>query len=485
MDTFFSILKFLGTLLEVILLFNLLIIVHELGHYWAAKWRGLKVEKFQIWFGPPIWKKTINGVQWGLGSIPAGGFVALPQMAPMEAVEGKSPDGTDRKSLPPITPLDKIIVAFAGPLFSFLLAIVFAVIVWKVGRPVHTAEATTIIGFVGKDMPAQAAGIKVGDRVVSINDVPIQTFFGLTNSVISTVALSETPTLKVVVERPGVDKPLEFNITPKAANKGGAFDRGTTRKLGIGPSYLPVVGAVMEGSPAAKAGLKPGDKILSANGTPIWGGNQVDAIGAETPGQPMQLEIERPSAAPGGTPEKLTLAVAAVAPIKPEKAKDMPLTGAVWKEEFTIIHPGPVEQIKKSALTIFTTIKALVSKDSDISVKHLSGPVGIGGAFYDMLNVEHGWRLALWFAVVVNVNLALLNMMPLPILDGGHIVLAILEKIRGKVVSLRLLEWVQTGFALLLLSFMLYVTVIDVGDRTRGSGEPAEESSKIEFPPLP
>ena len=130
MDSILSILQFLGVLLVVVLLFNFMIIVHEWGHFLAARWRGLHIEKFQIWFGKAIWKKTYNGVQYGLGCIPAGGFVALPQMAPMDAIEGGS---EDRAKLPDITPLDKIIVAFAGPLFSFLLACFFAVIVWQIG----------------------------------------------------------------------------------------------------------------------------------------------------------------------------------------------------------------------------------------------------------------------------------------------------------------------------------------------------------------
>src|ERR1700688_4377989 len=133
-------------LLEVLVLFNLLIVVHELGHFLAARWRGLYIEKFGIWFGKPIWKKTINGVQYSLGSLPFGGFVALPQLAPMRIIEGK--DDVHRQKLPPISAIDKIIVAFAGPLFSFLLAVVFAVIVTSVGRPVSESESTTTIGYV-------------------------------------------------------------------------------------------------------------------------------------------------------------------------------------------------------------------------------------------------------------------------------------------------------------------------------------------------
>ena len=115
-------------LLEVLIIFNLLIVVHEVGHFLAARWRGLYIEKFGIWFGKPIWKKKINGVQYSLGTLPFGGFVALPQLAPMDIIEGKA--DLDRAQLPPVSALDKIIVAIAGPLFSLLLAFVFAGIVW-------------------------------------------------------------------------------------------------------------------------------------------------------------------------------------------------------------------------------------------------------------------------------------------------------------------------------------------------------------------
>src|ERR1700756_5002733 len=113
-----AILKYILIFLEVLLIFNLLIFVHELGHFLAARWRGLKVERFAIWFGKPIWKKKIGGVEYALGTIPARGHVSLPQMAPMDIIEGK-PDPAVAERLPNVSALDKIIVAFAGPLFSF------------------------------------------------------------------------------------------------------------------------------------------------------------------------------------------------------------------------------------------------------------------------------------------------------------------------------------------------------------------------------
>ena len=135
------ILKILLIILEVAGIFNLMIIVHELGHFLAARWRGLVIEKFGIWFGKPLWKKKINGVEYSLGSIPAGGFVALPQLAPMEVMEGKIE--TPRDSSRPSPPWTRSSSPSPGRSSSFLLAVVFAIIVWMVGRPVSEAESTT------------------------------------------------------------------------------------------------------------------------------------------------------------------------------------------------------------------------------------------------------------------------------------------------------------------------------------------------------
>src|SRR5271154_137931 len=190
-----TILRYIFIAFEVVLLFNLLIGVHELGHFLAAKWRGLKVDRFAIWFGKPIWKKKINGVEYALGWIPAGGYVALPQMATMEIIEGKSGEpeektietfaervGGDLKetkidALPNVSPLDKIIVAFAGPLFSFALAIFFAIVVWGVGKPSNEADNSTQIGWVDQTGPAWKSGLRPGDTILEIDGHPVNHFF--------------------------------------------------------------------------------------------------------------------------------------------------------------------------------------------------------------------------------------------------------------------------------------------------------------------
>src|SRR5262245_2036047 len=183
-------------ILEVVLLFNLLIFVHELGHFLAARWRGLKAERFAIWFGKPLWKKEIGGVEFVLGWIPFGGYVSLPQMAPMETIEGRR--DKPREILPDVAARDKIIVAFAGPLFSFGLAVAFAVLVSIVGRPVSESETTTVIGDVEKDSPAEQAGLRPGDRILEIDHKPVTKWLGMGPSVMWRVIRSEGTTIPIL-----------------------------------------------------------------------------------------------------------------------------------------------------------------------------------------------------------------------------------------------------------------------------------------------
>ncbi|MFL6545760.1 MAG: site-2 protease family protein, partial [Candidatus Udaeobacter sp.] len=252
-------------LLEVLILFNLLIVVHELGHFLAARWRGLYIEKFGVWFGKPIWKKTINGVQYSLGSLPFGGFVALPQLAPMDIIEGKA--DMDRARLPKISALDKIIVAIAGPLFSLLLALFFAAIVWAVGHPVSEADSTTVIGYVLPDSPAQKVGLQPGDKILSVDGKPVRRFMGMSDSVSWDVVRSEGDKIAVKFERDG--KVQTVWVEPYKAETSG-WRRKSVRQLLIYPAETAIIDKVESNTPAAAAGLRSGDIIRGFDNTVIY-----------------------------------------------------------------------------------------------------------------------------------------------------------------------------------------------------------------------
>jgi regulator of sigma E protease len=439
-------------LLEVLILFNLLIVVHELGHFLAARWRGLYIEKFGVWFGRPLWKKTINGVQYSLGSLPFGGFVALPQLAPMDIIEGKA--DLDRAKLPKISALDKIIVAVAGPLFSLLLALFFAGVVWVVGHPVSESDSTTIIGYVMPDSPAQKVGLQPGDKILEVDGKPVRRFLGMNDSVSWDVVRSEGDKIAVKFQRDGSVRTVW--VEPYKAEMRG-WRRKSVRQLLIFPAETAIIDKVEPNTPAAAAGLRPRDIIRGFNQTPIYNPIGLLEYISKHPNDQLVLQVEREGAR-FDVPVKPTLL--------PTEGEMKPRIGIQWDTtgKMSIGHPNPIEQIYDSVTSTLKTIGAVASPKSDVKLQHLSGPVGIWNIYVRLFEAKGGWQLALWFSVILNVNLAILNMLPIPVLDGGHIVLAIIESVRRKPVNMRVLEVIQTSCAMLIIGYMLYVTFFDVQD---------------------
>jgi len=456
-----SVLKVIFIILEVLLLFNLLIFVHELGHFLAARWRGLRIDRFAIWFGKPIWKKEIKGVEYAMGWIPAGGYVALPQMATMEAIEGKGSE--PHEELPPVSPLDKIIVAFAGPLFSFLLAVFFAVIVWMVGRPVDVSSESTTIGWVDPDGPAYAAGIRAGDEIFEVDGHPVAHFSGMTqDSIMWRVVSSEGDSISIRYRRGGEEFTTEAE---PVIGKNRWYERKKLRKIMVAPSYPVLVGEVAPNSPAEQAGLQPGDEIVALNSEPIFHGFPIweaEAAATNATASPMELTVLRDG-------ETFDVTAAPVRPVQP--ADSLPSLGITFKvlDDIKLIHPTPWEQIRSSVNQIVSTIRTVTSPNSDVGVQQLGGPVMIVRVYKNLFEAPEGWRLVLWFSVVLNVNLALLNMLPFPVLDGGHITLSLIEIIQRRPVSGRILNYLQNACALLLIGFMLYIAFFDTGDWVRSA----------------
>lgn len=445
---------------EVVLLFNLLIFVHELGHYLAGRWRGLKIERFAIWFGKPIWKTKINGIEYALGWIPAGGYVSLPQMAPMEMLEGKSEIPQDQ--LPPISALDKIIVAFAGPLFSFGLAVVFALIIFLVGRPVAEAETTTTIGYVEKGGPADKAGLRPGDRLISVDNHPVTKFGGMGSSVRWRIVRSEGATIPIKYQRG--DEIKEASVEP-TKEKAKAWERKPLRQIGVDPAHTAIVSETVSNGPAARAGIQSGDEILTVNGEKLFSpAGLAEYIDAHGP-TPLTLQVARDNRnfELTVTPE---IPVAIKSDIPGGVTNNRPRLGILWDPsggKIALARPSVGEQISSSIDAMISTFGALFSPKSDIKPQHLSGPWKITNIYFQLLG-EHGWRMAIWFSVILNVNLALLNLLPIPVLDGGHITLALVEAVRRKPVSIRLLSFVQTACAILIIGYMLYISFFDVQD---------------------
>jgi regulator of sigma E protease len=411
-----------------------------------------------------------------LGTIPLGGFVALPQMAPMDAIEGKA--GEEAEPLPKISPLDKIIVAFAGPLFSFGLAFAFAFLVWGLGKPERASSATTYIGYVEVDGPADEAGVKEGDRVVSIDGAEIRHFSSPVDSVVERVMFSRNETMDWIVERDGKQVPLTVGYVKVPLN---GSKRAPIRTVGVGPLEPAIVGAFLEGgTPAERAGFKVGDVITSVDGKQVYSYAHFGKLVRASEGKELQVVIMRGK-------ESMTLKLTPEKPTydKPlEEGKQPQFMAGIIQQapnDLTLTKPGPkpTVQIQDSLTMMFRTIGGLFSAKSDISASHMSSAVGIGNIYYKMLSdPKYGWLMAIWFSVLLNVNLAILNMLPFPVLDGGHITIALMEAVRRRPVNVRILEYVQVVCVVALMGFMLFVTFFDTTDLFGGK-------KKDEAPPVP
>jgi regulator of sigma E protease len=243
------------------------------------------------------------------------------------------------------------------------------------------------------------------------------------------------------------------------------YERKSLRKVMIVGASKATVYEVATNSPAAIAGLKGGDEVIALNGEKVYSPAAVDYAQqamSNSPVKPLTLTIRR------GT-NQFDQTMLPVKPLQPTNA--YPLLGIMsWMGDtnVTLMHPSPVDQLKQSAGQILNTFGALFSK-SEIGVQQLGGAVMIIRVYSNLFQDEDGWRRVLWFSVILNVNLALLNMLPLPVLDGGHITLSLIEWIRRRPVHAKILNFIQTGFAALLITFMIYIAFFDTGDWLRSA----------------
>jgi regulator of sigma E protease len=291
----------------------------------------------------------------------------------------------------------------------------------------------------------------------------VKHFLSGTDSVKWRVVRSEGETIPFTVIREGQEITMDSGwAKPETSN----WRRPALREVQIGPRIVPGIGFVVRGSLADKAGLKSGDLITDVNGVPIFNLSDMGPLVDANRGKDTTFSIER-----DGKPMSVTLVLPAATP------DAAPVNFGIEWGRTELVHPDPFTQVKDAATSIFRMVGALLSPASDVKAAHFSGPVGIMRLYYQIFESENGWRIALAFSVLINVNLALLNLLPFPVLDGGHITLAIVEAIRRKPISVRVLEIVQTACALLLIGFMIYLTFYDVGDIV-ASNTPVAEQSK-------
>lgn len=459
---------------------GLSIFVHELGHFLAAKRRGLVIKRFSIGFGPRIFGWEKNGVEYRLSAIPFGGYVALPQLVDMGRIEGSEDGDQDKggdeegeneeetdeeepEELPPISYADKMIVSVMGAVFNVIFAFCLACVPWLFGQEVYDWERTTEIGHVQKELefnvqstdenvtipgPAykDGQGVKPGDKILTVDGEEVRNFQDIRNRIAAGVGRKENgdPVVHLLVERDNQEVTIE--IQP------GIVSNEEMRMIGIGPKQTFFVGKLMEGKPQyveqpADNGLEPGDQLWKLNGERIHSFFDLkNKLLDKNASAHVELTVRK-----GG--ENGSLATYSI-------RTDKHLIGFAPEFKKIIIHPNPVDTIWNRANDMYVTLRALVSTKSNVKLRNMSGPVGIVHHLSWFARI--GFMKLLWFVVFINVNLAILNLLPIPVLDGGHMMFATIDKLRGKPIPLPILERIQVVFIALLLSFMLYVTWYDL-----------------------
>lgn len=442
----------------IVLFFGGSIFVHELGHYLAARSRGVHVEVFSIGFGPPIFSwKASDGTRYQIAWFPLGGYVLLPQIADLGPVEGEST--VDAADLPPVTYGTKVLVFVAGASFNILFAFMLACIVWKVGQPENNESESTQIGYVTRTIdladgskavsPALEGGLKVGDTIKAIDGSPVANWDDINETLSMGSGRDASGARNAVfsIVRNGV--PMEITVHPRLSGD------ERWRRVGIMPGYDLNVHSVEPNSAAARAGLEPGDRIVDIDGSPIMNANGLGDELALSPSAPAHLGVIR-----NGRTLELVI---------PPRTASLQMGDIEFSAGYHMTHPSPFEQIAQPFVMTLRTVWGLVNPRSDIGLSKVSGPVGIVHIFHAA--AEAGIRAVLRITILINVNLAILNLLPVPVLDGGQIVFATIGKLRGRALPQNFIMTAQSVFMVLLLSMVVYISFFDVRRWSRDARE--------------
>ncbi len=432
-------------ILAIILLFALTILVHEGGHFLAAHLLGLVADTFSIGMGPALWRRKIGATTYKIGLLPIGGYVALPQMDPNSFLEADpaDPDSPPPRDLPRIAPWKKILVAVAGAAGNILFAFLLATIVWHVGKPASLQEQNATIGYVAPDTPAWEAGLREGDTILAANARPVDTWTALTEA----VALSATDTIDLTLRTAdGATRTV-----PLPTEDTGMGFRVLSGIDGMTPC---LVASTFPNSGAAAAGLRPGDRLTALDGAPLY----------------SRAHLVRLLAANGTAPVAVTYrrgAATATVTITPawDDEESRPLLGVVFNtlddlDETARTHPTPWAQVKGHAASLFHFFRALFTPStSKAAAGAVGGPVMIFSMYW--LMIRSSFILAIWFTAFLNVNLAIVNLLPIPVLDGGHVIYGLWEILTRRPVSARVVNTLANLFAGLLILLFLYLTFRD------------------------
>jgi regulator of sigma E protease len=444
------------TILSFLVTVGVLVVIHEFGHYLVARLLGVKILRFCVGFGKPLWIRRAgkDRTEWVIATIPLGGYVKM-----LDEREGEVPAAERDRAFNRKNPWARILIVLAGPAANFLLAIFIYWALFVAGMP----GVKPVVGDPPANTPASIAGLASGETVRAVGEEPTQTWNDVRWLLLKEAVKREATVLEVENER-GQRARRRLDLSGLSKED---LDRDFLGKLGLRP-FRPrapaVLGRVMPGSAAETAGLLAGDLVVAVNGKPLATWFDFTAQVASNPGKPLALELERqgrrfelraiPDTVSEGDMRIGRLGVEAPPELKRE-----------YDRMTTTVRYGPVEAIGKAAhkvwdLSIFSLKMLARMVAGDVSWKNLSGPITI--ADYAGQSAQLGWITWLGFLALVSVSLGVLNLLPIPLLDGGHLVYYLAEIIKGSPVSERTMEIGQRFGLALLLGLTLFAFYNDI-----------------------
>jgi len=427
------------TLLMVLLLFGATIFVHELGHFLVARWCGMVVDVFSIGFGPAVWKRKVGEVTYKIGIFPFGGYVALPQMDPTGMDEASKSEAATRK-LPRVAAWKRMLVSLSGVTGNVLFAIFLAYLVFWVGKPSAPHERNCIVGSIETNSAAYQGGLRLGDEIVSVNGQRVANW----DEFIMAASLDTQAML--FVRSPGGESSITLPTEKSWL--------GVRSVAGIGWMNSCGVASVVPGSSAEAAGIRTGDELVEFNGQKLYSREHLIDLVNQARDATVPARIKRDG-------ETLDIEVTPKYDAKAGRALIGIMFNTMDLDYDTIVHPRPSAQLKQQAMAMFRFLKALVTPGkAKAASQAVGGPVAILIMFW--WTVQKSLILAVSFTGSINITLAIINLLPIPVVDGGHVVFCLWEMITRRPLSQKVFNIMMNVFTVLLIGVFLLITFRDL-----------------------
>ena len=425
------------TILAFVLVVGTIVVIHEFGHFLAARFIGVRVETFSIGFPPNIYRRRVGDTEWTIGLLPLGGYVKMAGDAPGQG-------GSDPAELQNRTRGERLAILFAGPAMNFVLAVAIlsGLFYFGIERRVGLSDPP-VVSYVAEGSPASVAGVRAGDRIVAIAGEPVPDW----RTAMERIIVRPDQEVVFAVERGGT--PTQFSVTVASVGP------DAVGYAGIGPPAPPIIDAVKPGSPAEAAGIRPDDLIVRVDDIRVGSTNEVAAFVRSAGIREISLGIERAG-------REIVVPVTPQLAENPDGGEASPQVGVYFRPPFRKVRAESIPDALREAvaetarwgrLTVGQLGRVVRGQGSP---RQFSGPIGIAQASGDA--IRRGPTEVLLLMAILSLSLGVLNLLPIPVLDGGQIAVLLVESAARRDLSLGVRKGLMVaGAAFMLLVFVLVI----------------------------